>query len=288
MSAPLFRAAPDAGAADRGTTVRVARAVSATAALAIAVCAIAGLLSPVYRDPDEIVALFRAYDAVALAAAVLLLVVALFARSVHAVLLWAGMLAYAAYNYAYYLFGARLNALFGLYAAVVALSVTGLVALLLATDNRVIAARYRRRTPVRAVAVVLAVLAVSLGAMWLTRIAAAVSGQTPLSEPSKLVVPAAFTQLGAAVDLAVLVPAYGAVAVALWRGVAWAYPAATALLLAGVLHQVAYMVALVVQASTGIAGATAFDPLEPVIAGAFLAAATVMLWHREKRSAAGE
>jgi hypothetical protein len=40
--------------------------------------------------------------------------------------------------------------------------------------------------------------------------------------------------------------------------------------------------------SAGIPGAAAFDPLEPVIAGAFLAAAAVMLWHRDERSAAGE
>ncbi|MEV1121269.1 hypothetical protein AB0I91_39955 [Actinosynnema sp. NPDC049800] len=261
--------------------------MAAAAAAAIAACAAAGLFFRVYRDPDEIVALFRAYDAVALVAAVLLIVAVLFTRSVHGVLLWAGVLAYAAYNYAYYLFGARLNVLFGLYAAVIALAIAGLVSLLVATDHRMIAARYRRRAPVRVVAVVLAVPAVSLGVMWLSRIAGALSGQTALEEPSRLVVPASFTQLGAALDLAVLVPAYAAVAVVLWRGVAWGYLAATMLLVAGVLHQVAYMAALVFQTSAGIPGATAFDPLEPVVAGAFLGAATVMLWHRDEPSAGG-
>ncbi|MEV8438746.1 hypothetical protein AB0425_15330 [Actinosynnema sp. NPDC051121] len=284
MSAPLFRTAPGTGTTDHRAALRVARVVSAVAALAIAAAAAAGLFSGVYRDPDEIVAVFRAYDAVALAAAVLLLIAVLYARSVHGVLLWAGVLAYAVYNYAYYLFGARLNVLFGLYAAVVALSVAGLVSLLVATDERVIAARYRHRAPVRVVAVVLAILAVSLGTMWLSRAAGALSGQSALEEPSRLVVPASFTQLGAALDLAVLVPAYGVVAVVLWRGVAWGYPAATMLLLAGVLHQVAYMAALVFQASMGISGAAGFDPVEPIIAAAFLGATTVMMWHRDERS----
>ena len=49
--------------------------------------------------------------------------------SVRALLLWLGTLAYAVYNYAYYLFGAALNAFFPLYVAAL---ITAALALILA------------------------------------------------------------------------------------------------------------------------------------------------------------
>ena len=51
-------------------------------------------------------------------------------------------------------------------------------------------------------------------------------------------------QLGLALDLTLLVPAYAVAAALLWRRVATGYVLATVLLIAGTLHQVSYMVAL--------------------------------------------
>jgi hypothetical protein len=48
-------------------------------------------------------------------------------------------------------------------------------------------------------------------------------------------------------------------------------------LIAGVLQQVAYMMALVLQATAGIPGASGYDPIEPFITATYLAGATVML-----------
>jgi hypothetical protein len=45
------------------------------------------------------------------------------------------------------------------------------------------------------------------------------------------------------------------------------------------LHQIAYMTALVFQAAMHVAGATAYDPVEPFIAGVFAMAAAWMLRH---------
>jgi hypothetical protein len=94
----------------------------------MAAAAVVGLTARgVYRDPDGIVALLRGYDLVALVIAVPLLVAALLRRTVRGELVWAGLLVYAGYNYAYYLLGTRLNALFVLHALVVGLALVGLV-----------------------------------------------------------------------------------------------------------------------------------------------------------------
>ena len=247
-------------------------------ATVVAVSAVVGLtVGNVYHDADAVVALLRGYDLVALVVAVPLLVAALLVRTARGLLVWAGVLVYAIYNYAYYLFGTQLNALFGLHAAVIALAVVGLVVLLAGTDVRAIAAGYSRRTPVRWVGGVLFALGVSLAAMWSFGVVRALAAGSALDEPSRLIVPASFTHLGAALDLAVLVPGYLTAGVLVWRRVAWGYVAAVALLVAGVLHQVAYMTALVFQAAAGIPGATAFDSAEPVIAGVFAVAATLLL-----------
>ncbi|MBF6208277.1 hypothetical protein [Nocardia sputi] len=51
-----------------------------------------------------------------------------------------------------------------------------------------------------------------------------------------------------------------------------------ALLLAGSLHQFAYMSAMVFQARAAVPGA-GFDSAEPFIAGAFVGAAALLLYH---------
>lgn len=268
----------------RRNGLAAARAVSVLLTAVMAISALVGLTAGgVYRDADGLVALLRGYDLVALVVAAPLLGAALLARTARSVLVWSGLLVYAGYNYAYYLFGTQLNALFALHAAAVGLAVVGLILLMTNLDVGDIAARYRRRAPARSVAGVLLVLGISLAGLWLFTIARALLSGSALDEPSRLVVPEEFTHLGAALDLAFLVPAYVLAGVLLWRRVAWGYAIAAALLVAGVLHQVAYMVALVFQALRGVAGATAFDPAEPVIAGAFIVAAALMLAHCDRR-----
>jgi hypothetical protein len=97
-------------------------------------------------------------------------------------------------------------------------------------------------------------------------------------------------QLGLALDLTLLVPAYAVAAVLLWRRVATGYVLATVLLIAGTLHQASYMVALLFQSTAGVPGAVAFDPFEPVIAALYLTATVVVLLAagpRQMHSAAG-
>jgi hypothetical protein len=72
-------------------------------------------------------------------------------------------------------------------------------------------------------------------------------------------------------------PAYALAAVLLWRRSACGYLLGAFLLVAGTVQQISHMVALVFQANANVPGATAFDPLEPVIALAFLAGAGLLL-----------
>ena len=88
--------------------------------------AILGLLFQAqYRDADWIVATWFGNDWFTLVVAVPMFAVALMSAgrgSIRGFLLWAGMLGYGVYNYAYYLFGAALNAFFPLYVLVFVLS----------------------------------------------------------------------------------------------------------------------------------------------------------------------
>ena len=267
------------------TETRTAAAVAAwwlTAAVAVLVAGVsaAGLwASGLYTDPAAVAAMFRGYDLVTLAVVAPLLALSLLPvwRDRPAVwLLRVSMLAYCVYNYAYYLFGAQLNAALLVHIAIFAASLYGLVLSLVALDVGGVAGRFRPRTPVRTVAVILLLLGVPLAAIQVSGLAGfAVTGAVP-HEPSQLVVPPGFTRLGAVLDLSLLVPAYLLAAAWLWRRRAWGYLLATVVLVAGFMHQVSYIAAMLFQITADIPGA-AFDPFEPVIVALFATGGGLLL-----------
>jgi hypothetical protein len=224
--------------------------------------------------------MFRGYDLVTLAVVVPTLVVSslLTARgSLRGQLFVASMFAYSAYAYALYVFGARFNDLFLVHVAVFSLSLFALIFVFIRLDAERIASTFRDRTPTRIVGGVLALLAVSLGAMWIiSSVRFAVTGDVP-QEASQLILPTEMTHLGYVLDLALLVPGYALAAVLLWRRAAWGYVLAVVLLISGTVHQLSYMAALLSQAMSDVPGATAFDPLEPVILAAYGIAAALLL-----------
>lgn len=101
---------------------KIAFVLSGIIAVLMFLASIGGLLiEKVYRDNEFFAALWRGNDWVTLFVAVPLLFGALFyARggSFRAQLVWLGMLAYALYNYAFYLFAAAFNQLFLFYVAI--------------------------------------------------------------------------------------------------------------------------------------------------------------------------
>ena len=154
-----------------------------------------------YRDARWIRATWFGNDWVTLAIATPLLVASIVAArrgSSRAVLVWLGTLAYAGYNYAFYLFGAALNVFFLFYVCAL---VAALAALLLGAarlDPRRSAGRLAPRT--RAAGGGLLAIGVGLGTVWIVIWAgSAFAGRaTPVA-------PEAF-KIVAALDLTLVVP----------------------------------------------------------------------------------
>jgi hypothetical protein len=248
--------------------------------LALIACVAGLLLDGAYGEPAATAEMLRGYDLVALAVAVPALAHSMLRSrrgSQRAELVWAGALAYLAYTYAYYVFGTTFNDLFLLHIAVFGTSVFALVLVFVTLDAGHIDDRIGHRIRARVVAGLLAFLAVALGGMWvyvLLRYSA--TGDVPAG--SALVETDAVVHLGIALDLALLVPAYGLAAVLLWRGRAWGYVISGVVLVSGVLHQLSYVVALPFQVVADVPGAVTFDPGEPLIVLVYAVATALLFW----------
>jgi hypothetical protein len=241
---------------------------------------VAGLLvDGVYTGSESTAATLRAFDLVH----VVLVVPALVLTTAPArrgsdlgQLALASVGAYVVYTYAFYLFGTGFNDLFLLHAAVFGAALWLLVLTLAGLDVESLAHRFGAQTRVRVVASILALLAVSLGGLWVySALDNAVTGD--VSAGSQLVETDLVVHLGMAVDLALLVPLYAAAAVLLWRRTPWGYVLASLALLPGIVHQLTYLVAMPFQVAADVPGAVSTDPGEPVIVLLYLAAATLLL-----------
>lgn len=256
-----------------------ARLVSVIVAALMTVSSLAGLWIPgLYQDPLEVVAELRAYDLITLALVVPLLVGSLVLSrrgSVGAQLTWLGVLMYAIYNFAIYVFGSAFNDMFLVHVAVLPLSIAAAVLVSLKLDVAAVRGRFRPGTPARSISVVLLLVGLSLAGMWVFHsLRFAFTGEPP--GESELVLPMQAVHLAYALDLMLFVPACVLASILLWRRDSWGFVLATAVLVFGALYQVNYMVALVFQAEAGIPGAPRFDPAEPFVAGVFLVAVVIM------------
>ncbi len=147
-----------------------------------------------------------------------LVAAAAFARrgSVPGLLMWAAALFYFAYSYFFFVVGA-FSPGFPAYVLIIALSLYGLLSLLLDIDPEAVAARFEARTPVRLVAGYLLVVGGLFAVMWTgMSVSTAIAGGT-LDPVVRLVVVA---------DGSVLVPALLAGGWKLWHRSAWGYPIA--------------------------------------------------------------
>lgn len=244
------------------------------------------LLDGVYTGAASTAEMLRGYDLVtATVVAPALMVATWTARrgSVRADLAGASLLAYLVYTYAYYLFGTGFNDLFLLHAAVLAVGMVALTLHLAGQDVAALAERFPTPGRVRGAAIVLGVLAAALGAMWVyVALDTAITGDVPAG--SRLVETDTVVHLGMALDLTILVPLYAAAAVLLWRRSAWGYALGSISLVAGVLHQASYMVAMPFQVAADVPGAVAYDPGEPVIVLLYLLGAALLLLPRRLAS----
>jgi len=117
---------------------RIAGRLSVAVVLLMALSSGAGLFAhDLYRDNALVAARWYGSDLVTLVVATPLLGIALLGTwggSRRALLVWMGMLAYSFHNAAVYLFGAAVNSLFLVYAALCALSGAALIFGLLSID----------------------------------------------------------------------------------------------------------------------------------------------------------
>lgn len=173
-----------------------------------------------YLDVEWIATTWLGNDWVTLAVALPLLIVGLSGArlgSILAVPLWLGALAYAFYNYSYYLFGAALNAFFPLYLAAV---ITAALAIILAVSSirpLELACRFSGNTPVRAIGGYFVFVGVALACMWLALWAAYVFAGRPTP-----VEPEVF-KLIAALDTVLIAPALTIGGILLLRQNAWGF-----------------------------------------------------------------
>jgi hypothetical protein len=227
------------------------------------------LLSEHCRDPEPIRTTWFGNDWITLALAVplLLLSQARAARGfTRGLLLWLGMIAYAVYNYGFYLFGAALNVFFPLYVLTTVVAVVALILALSRLDVAAVARSFRPDAHVRALGGSLTCIGIGLALVWIAIWAAHVFAGRPTP-----VDPEAF-KIVAALDLALMVPALTAGGILLWRRRPWGYVIASLASIQGALYLLVLSVNSVIAIRRGLASA----PGELPVWGALLIVTTVI------------
>jgi hypothetical protein len=239
--------------------MRIGRRLSAVLLVVMASQASMGLVFPaLYRDVEWIRAAWYGNDWVTLAIAVPLFVIGLVRAtggSVRGLLLWLGLIGYAVYNYAFYLFGAALNAFFPLYVAALVLAVVVLIIVLSSTDVSRAAESLRPTTPIRLIGGSLIFIGTGLASVWIAMWAAYVFAGRPTP-----VEPEAF-KLVAALDLSLMVPALIAGGVLIWRRMPWGLVISGIASIQGALYLLGLSVSSVVAIRRGLASAPGELPI---------------------------
>lgn len=216
---------------------KTAFVLSALIAALMALASLGGLLiDNLYRDNAFVVTLWRGNDLVTFLVAVPLLAGSLFyARrgSLRAQLVWVGMLAYALYNYAFYLFAAAFNQFFLFYVAIFTLSIYALIFALIKTDAEEIKWQFRDRTPVKLIGIYMLFIAAGLGILWIgSSLRFVATGVVP----SDIVMTGHPTGIVYALDLSLLIPVLMLGGVWIWRRDAWGFVLAAMSLIKGATY----------------------------------------------------
>jgi hypothetical protein len=220
--------------------------------LLAAASAAGAFLPELYRDNRLVRAAWFGNDLTTLCLAIPLASVAVvMARrgSARALLVWLGVVAYALYNYAFYLFGAAYNSLFLFYAAILILSTMGLIRGL---TSPTVPALLRAVPPAarteRAVAAFIVVVSLTLGGFWISTVAAYYwSGQLP----AMVTATDHPTNVTGALDLW-LVVTFGLWGGAwLWRGRPWGHVIASIWAVKGALYMTALSAASIIAYDRG-------------------------------------
>jgi hypothetical protein len=245
--------------ARRDAGVRAAVACTSVAlALVLVACSVGLLASGTYAaETAWAAAALRGGDAVSLAVVPVTLIAMLAALrgSRAGALVWAGLLGYNVYNFAYYVFGARFNDLFVMHLLVLTLSGWSLV-FLLSWVRRGIPPRDRHRIADRWPALLLGGVALVLGGLWIGAVVReAVTGRLPSGSA-----PVAALHTVYAVDLTFFVSSLVVATVLGWRGTAYGAVATAVMSVSGAAYLVNLSVSTAFQAAAGV-DVAAFSPL---------------------------
>jgi hypothetical protein len=173
-----------------------------------------GLALDPYRDIAWIALSWLGNDAVTLFVVCPLLVVALTGTRLSQPrwqLVRIGLLGYAVYNYAFYMLGAALNAMFPMYIALFVFAFVGLASEFTRDQIERLANAYSSGTPVRLLGGYLVGVATCLSVVWLAMWGLHVFANRPVPGSPEVF------RLVAALDLGFMVPALATGGVLLWR-----------------------------------------------------------------------
>ena len=230
--------------------MRAATCLSIALVLVMVAQASLGLLFDTsYRDVDWVKATWFGNDWVTLVLAVPLLAIGLLrstAGSIRGLLVWMGLVGYALYNYAFYVFGAALNAFFPIYVVAVVLAGSILILSLSHLDAREVANRFHPAAPVRLIGGSLLFIGIGLASVWIALWAAYAFADRPTP-----VEPDVF-RLVAALDLCLMVPALGSGGLLIWQRSPWGYVISAIASIQGALYVVVLSVNSVVAVQRGL------------------------------------
>jgi hypothetical protein len=261
-----------------GTQSRPAYVLSAIIALLMTAASAGGLFTDnPYRDNALVTAAWYGNDLVTLVVAVPLLLVALILSmrgSLKAQLVLLGMLDYALYNFAFYLFGAAFNRFFLVYVALFMLPIYALIFGLVNLDVKAISQTFRARTPVRWISAYMLLVALMLGGMWIFQSLSFIpTGQVPeiiveVDHPTNVI---------AALDLSLVVSVLVLGAIWLWKRQPWGYVLAAMANVKSAVYSLVLAVSSATAALAGHEGAASLIPLWGFLSTAALIASVFLL-----------
>ncbi|HET9268747.1 MAG TPA: hypothetical protein VFO31_11310 [Vicinamibacterales bacterium] len=239
--------------------------------------AVAGLAWPdVYRDAGWIKATWLGNDTITLFVAVPLMWMGHAAArrgSPRGQLLVAGVSGYALYNYAFYLFGASLNAHFPIYVAGFVTSALALMLMVSSLDPRAFTGHAGPSVPVRIVGAGLVATGALLATVWAAMWAAYVfAGQPTPVEPDAF-------RLIAGLDLSLMAPALVGGGALLWRRAPWGYVVAGIAGIQAALYLLVLSVNSVIAIRRGFADAPGELPIWGTLAVGMIVSAGTLLAH---------
>ena len=233
-----------------------------------------------YLDVEWIATTWLGNDWVTLTVALPLLVAGLAwasRGSIRALLLWLGILAYALYNYAYYLFGAALNVFFPLYLAA---EIAAALAMILAASSISpldLASSFSRKTPVLVIGGYFAFVGIALACTWFALWAAHVFAGRPTP-----VEPDAF-KIVAALDTVLMAPALAIGGLLLSQRIAWGYVISAAAGIQASLYLTVLSINSIIFVVRGLASPPGEIPLWSSLAATTSAATLLLLSHAGRR-----